>query len=55
MKKSKMQQEFESFIPEQHYLCELSLSFDIDVMEYHDCDIQNAWEIWQASREYDKC
>lgn len=51
MKKSKMQQQFEAFIPTHHYLSGLGLAFDIKCMEYYDCDIQSAWEIWQASRE----
>lgn len=54
MKKSKTQQLFESFCKEHHYFSELSLAFDLTVDEYYDCDIQNAWEIWQASLEYNK-
>jgi len=49
MRKSKTQRQFEVFASQHYYFSELSVAFDDYVKEYIDCDIQNAWEIWQAA------
>jgi hypothetical protein len=48
----KMRQQFEDFVRNHYYFCEVDTGFSEDDQEYCDSELQNAWEIWQASRAY---